>query len=101
MLRPERRPRIGLLGKFAIVSLVPIVLLGLALAFVLRDEIRQRALSNARQSATLLELSLVQPQLAAADLKTGLGARTRSGPRSGAEAQSGRTSDRADQGLEP
>jgi diguanylate cyclase (GGDEF)-like protein len=72
MLRPERRPRIGLLGKFAVVSLVPIVLLGLALAFVLRDEIRQRALSNARQSATLLEYSLVQPQLEPAEMKTGL-----------------------------
>jgi diguanylate cyclase (GGDEF)-like protein len=72
MPRPEWRPRVGLLGKFAVVSLVPIVLLGLALAYVLRGEIRQRALSDARQSAVLLEQSIVQPQLAAGDLKVGL-----------------------------
>ena len=72
MLRPPLRPRVGLLGKFAIASLVPILLLGLVLAHVLRGEIRQRALLNARQSAALLDQSLVQPQLSEAELRTGL-----------------------------
>src|SRR5712691_10115 len=66
---PGLRPRVGLVGKFAIASLVPIVALGIVLAHVLRTEIRQRALVNARQSATLLEQSLIQPQLTAADLR--------------------------------
>src|SRR5437867_825042 len=71
---PGLRPRVGLVGKFAIASLVPIVALGIVLAHVLRAEIRQRALVNARQSAALLEQSLVQPQLTAADLRGRLGA---------------------------
>jgi len=68
------RPRLGLVGKFAVVSLVPIVLLGIVLAQVLRAEIRQRALVNARQSAALLDQSLVQPRLTASDLANGLSA---------------------------
>jgi len=70
--RPALRLQVGLLGKFALASLVPVLLLGFALAHVLRSEIRQRALSNARQSAVLLEEALVRPHLAAADLKHGL-----------------------------
>jgi diguanylate cyclase (GGDEF)-like protein len=70
--RPPLRPRVSLLVKFAVASAIPIVLLGLVLAHVLRDEIRQRALLNARQSAALLDRSLVQPQLAESDLQTGL-----------------------------
>ena len=66
------RPRIGLLGKFALASLLPLVLLGFVLAHILRGEIRQRALANARQSATLLDQSLVQPQLSPEDLAVGL-----------------------------
>ena len=75
MLRPVLRLRVGLLGKFALASLVPIALLGIVLAHVLRDEIRQRALVNARPSAALLEQSLVQPRLSATDLERGLSAR--------------------------
>ena len=62
------RPRLGLLGKFAIASLIPIVLLGLVLSQVLRGEIRQRALVNARESALLLERSLIQPELRGATI---------------------------------
>jgi len=69
------RPRVGLLGKFALASLVPIVLLGIVLAHVLRDEVRQRALVDARQSAAVLEQSLIEPQLTAADLRGHLGPR--------------------------
>ena len=72
MLARGRPPRVGLLGKFAIVSLVPIVLLGMVLAHVLRDEIHQRALVNARQSAAVFEQSVVAPRLSSADLRDGL-----------------------------
>ena len=65
--RSALRPRVGLVGKFALTSVVPIVLLGLALAHVLRAEIKQRALVNARESAALLETTLIEPQLSAAD----------------------------------
>ena len=72
IFRPPLRPRVGLLGKFALASLVPIVLLGLVLAHVLRGEVRQRALLNAREDAALLDRALVQPQLTSRDLRVGL-----------------------------
>ncbi len=72
--RPPPGPRVGLLGKFAVASLVPIVLLGLVLAHVLRTEVKQRALADARQSAALLEQSLVLPRLHPVDLRQGLDA---------------------------
>jgi diguanylate cyclase (GGDEF)-like protein len=72
LFRPPLRPRVGLLGKFALASLVPIVLLGFVLSQVLVGQIRQRALLNARQSAALLDQSLVLPQLSAAQLRSGL-----------------------------
>ena len=75
MPRPSLRPRVGLVGKFALASLIPILLLGVVLARVLRDEIRQRALANARESAGLLEDSLVQPRLSSALLTRGLAPR--------------------------
>ncbi len=69
LFRPAARPRVGLLGKFALASLAPIVLLGLVLAHLLGDQVRARALADARQSAAVLEQSLVLPQLAPADLR--------------------------------
>jgi diguanylate cyclase (GGDEF)-like protein len=72
VFRPSLRPRVGLLGKFALASAIPILLLGAVLERVLRDEIRQRALVNARQSAALLEQALVQPRLTRKDLTDGL-----------------------------
>ena len=66
------RPRVGLLGKFAIASLLLIVLLGLALAQALRGEIRQRALLDARRTASVLERSLIQPELDGANLNARL-----------------------------
>jgi diguanylate cyclase (GGDEF)-like protein len=69
-LRPGRlRPEFGLVGKFALVSVLPIVALGFVLAYVLGADVRQRALADARRSAALLEQSLVLPQLAPSDLR--------------------------------
>lgn len=70
--RRVSRPRVGLLGKFALASLLPAIVLGVVLSYVLRGEIRQRALLNARQSAALLEQSLVEPRLDARELRRGL-----------------------------
>src|SRR5712691_32876 len=77
MTMPSRIPRlrVGLLARFALASLVAVVLLGVVLAHTLAGEIRQRALANARQSAQLIDQSIVQPQLSAADLAAGLSQR--------------------------
>jgi signal transduction histidine kinase len=65
-------PRLSLLGKFAVASLIPIVALGVALGRVLEVQIRNQALSNAKQSAALVARLGIQPQLSAADLSRGL-----------------------------
>ena len=75
MLPRILRLRVGLLARFALASFVAVVLLGVVLAHTLAGEIRQRALANARQSAQLIDQSLVQPQLSAGDLAAGLSQR--------------------------
>jgi signal transduction histidine kinase len=67
-----RLPRLSLLGKFAIVSLIPIVVLGLVLAKTLQVQIRNQALTNARQLAALVAHIDIQPQLTPDDLSQGL-----------------------------
>ncbi len=67
-----RRIRVGLLGKFALVSLVPIVLLGLTLAHFVQIQIRERALADAVRSAELVARLGVQPHLSKADISQGL-----------------------------
>jgi two-component system sensor histidine kinase KdpD len=63
-----RLPRLSLLGKFALVSLIPIVLLGLVLAKTLQIQIRNQALRNARQLAAAIARLDIQPQLTRDDL---------------------------------
>jgi hypothetical protein len=67
-----RLPRLSLLGKFALVSLIPIVLLGLVLAKTLQVQIRNQALTSARQLAALVARLDIQPQLRPEDLSQGL-----------------------------
>jgi len=67
-----RLPRLSLLGKFALVSLIPIVLLGLVLAKTLQVQIRNQALTSARQLAALVAKLDIQPQLKPDDLSQGL-----------------------------
>jgi signal transduction histidine kinase len=67
-----RLPRLSLLGKFAVASLIPIVLLGLVLAKTLQIQIRNQALTNARQLADLIARFDIQPQLTPDDLSQGL-----------------------------
>jgi diguanylate cyclase (GGDEF)-like protein len=72
MLRTPLRPRLGLVGKFALASLLPIVALGLVLAHYLKGQIEERALANARQAAVLSSRLGIQPLLSPADLSDGL-----------------------------
>ena len=67
-----RLPWLSLLGKFAVASLIPIVLLGLVLAKTLQIQIRNQALTNARQLAAAIARLDIQPQLTRDDLTRGL-----------------------------
>lgn len=71
MLR-ARRWKVGLLGKFALASLVPIVLLGLVLAHFVAAGIRERAVSDAAKSAELIARLGIQPHLSPADVSEGI-----------------------------
>ncbi|PWU25493.1 MAG: GGDEF-domain containing protein [Candidatus Rokuibacteriota bacterium] len=68
----HRLPKLGLLGRFSLMSLIPIVLLGLILAHTLRNQVRSRSLANARQSAELVSQSAIQPRLSPSDVAHGL-----------------------------
>jgi diguanylate cyclase (GGDEF)-like protein len=72
MLRTLLRPKLGLLGKFALASLLPVVALGLVLAHYLEAQIENRALANARQAAVLSSRLGIQPLLSPDDLSKGL-----------------------------
>jgi signal transduction histidine kinase len=64
--------RTSLVGTFALLSLIPTVLLGLILAGNLRSQIRARALDNAAQAAQLVTRLGVQPLVSPSDLTDGL-----------------------------
>lgn len=59
-------------AKVALLSLVPILVMGFVLARVLQAQIVSRALRDADQSAQLLAHIGIQPQLSPADLRRGL-----------------------------
>src|SRR3954470_9600074 len=60
--------RLGLLGRFSVLSLVSLALLGLVLAHFSSDRIHDRAVATAAQEAELMVNFGITPQLAAADL---------------------------------
>jgi diguanylate cyclase (GGDEF)-like protein len=66
------RPRIGLLGKFAVASAVPIVLLGLVLANYLGTQIHDRTLRSSVQAADLTVRLGIEPHLTRDALVHGL-----------------------------
>ena len=70
--RLRRRPQIGLLGKFALVSVIPVVALGLALGYYLKSKIHDDAFADAARSAELITRLGIQPQLSRSDLRRGL-----------------------------
>jgi len=67
-----RLPRIGLLGRFSLLSLLVTVLLGVVLAATLESQIRRRAIDDAASSAQLVARFGIQPQLSPAAMKDGL-----------------------------
>jgi diguanylate cyclase (GGDEF)-like protein len=67
-----RLPRIGLLGRFSLLSMLLIVLLGVVLAETLDHQIRERAIRNAAQSAELVAHFGIEPQLSPVALREGL-----------------------------
>jgi diguanylate cyclase (GGDEF)-like protein len=70
LLNGLRRPT--LLTTFALVSLVPLALLGYGLSGYLKHQVRKRAYADARQSAALVAAAL-QTQLTAYEIRHGLG----------------------------
>src|SRR5919199_3201559 len=70
---PDPTSRVSLLAKFGILSMVPIVLLGIVLAQSLSGFVRSRALANARQAASIAARLGIQPRLSEQDLRSGLG----------------------------
>jgi diguanylate cyclase (GGDEF)-like protein len=64
--------RISLLWKFAIVNLIPILLLGVVLQHYLHGRVQERALANATHTALAISRSEVERGLSARDLKNGL-----------------------------
>jgi diguanylate cyclase (GGDEF)-like protein len=67
-----RLPRLGLLGRFTLLSALATVALGLVLGATLESQIRSRAIADASNSAELVARFGIEPQLSAAALKQGL-----------------------------
>jgi diguanylate cyclase (GGDEF)-like protein len=63
--------RVSLLWKFAIVNLIPILLLGVVLQHYLQSRVQERAVSNATQTALAISRSEVERGLSARDLQNG------------------------------
>jgi diguanylate cyclase (GGDEF)-like protein len=70
----KSRMRVSLTGQVALLSLIPIVALGIALAWVLHGQIIERTLADATQSASLVARLGVQPRLTPSELEHGLNA---------------------------
>jgi diguanylate cyclase (GGDEF)-like protein len=66
------RPRVGLLGKFAVASAVPVVVLGLVLANYLGNQIHDRTLRSSVQAADLTVRLGIEPHLTRDALAHGL-----------------------------
>ena len=68
----SRLARISLLWKFALVNLIPILLLGVVLQHYLHSRVSDRAISDATERALSISRSEVERFLSAHDLKFGL-----------------------------
>jgi diguanylate cyclase (GGDEF)-like protein len=68
----SRLQQMSLLWKFALVNLIPILLLGVVLQHYLQTRVRERAVSGATQTALAISRSEVERGLAADDLQHGL-----------------------------
>ncbi len=66
------RPHLSLTQTAALVSLIPIVALGFALARVLEDQVAKQTVNDAAESAQLIARIGIQPQLSQAEMRDGL-----------------------------
>ena len=76
-MRIHDRQKLRWLFEFGIVSLVPIVVLGIAVAQSLRASIRDRALDRAQQEAVVVSKLALEPQLSANDYANRVDSATR------------------------
>src|SRR5579871_759921 len=72
---PRPRMHLSLTGQVALLSLIPIVALGLVLARVLQSQTVDRSLADAGESAQLVARLGIQPRLDPRELRDGLSAR--------------------------
>ena len=77
LVRINDRQKLRWLFEFGFVSLVPIVVLGLAVAQSLRASIRDRALDRAQQEAVVVSKLALEPQLSANDYANRVDSATR------------------------
>jgi len=63
---------LGLLGKFSVMSLVPILVLGLVLAHFIQVHTRERSLDDAQRSAEVITRLAIAPRLTPDDIANGL-----------------------------
>src|SRR4051794_3956713 len=66
--------RLGLLGRFSLLSLGSLALIGLALAHFVGNGIHNRALASSAEEAELVTRFGITPQISGADLRSGLSA---------------------------
>ena len=78
---PAQRPTARLFAKYAVICLVPVLILGAVLAASLAGEARARGLSEGRREALLVAQTAVQPLLDARPITPSLGADERTGLR--------------------
>ena len=71
-----RVPQLSLLVKFSLLSFICVAGLGLALVFLLKDDIRERALEDARLQAEHMAVGVAVDLLTSEELQAGLDART-------------------------
>ena len=62
----------GLFGKFGLLGLVPLMVLGLVLSQLLRGQMEKQALTDAREAAALTSRLGIQPLLSPTDLREGV-----------------------------
>ena len=78
---PAQRPTARLFAKYAVICLVPVLILGAVLAASLAGEARARGLSEGRREALLVAQTAVQPLLDAGPITPSLSADERAGLR--------------------
>ncbi len=76
-LQRARRSKIPLFAFYAVVSLIPVLLLGTVLAAAIRDEAARRGLAQGRSDAILVAQTAIEPQLDGRILGAGLSAAER------------------------